>query len=102
MERSEAYNVYGKIGYGYLIRNYSSSFVNRCKDKIKVVYVSPDLNEGKISIWCKATGNEFQLQVNLPKRTIIHKGCYSKNKGYDSKLLIEYNLIEKYDNGKNS
>jgi len=96
MERNEAYNLYSKIGYGYLIRNYSSSFVNRCKDKIKVIYVSPDLNEGKISICCKATGNEFQIQVNIFKKTIIHKGCYSKNKGCDSKLIIDNNLTDKY------
>jgi len=92
MKRTKAYTLFNKIAYGYLIRNYSSSFVNRCKDKIKVVYVSPNLNEGKVEIWCKATGNDFQLQINLSDKTIVHKGCYSKNKGYDAKEIIDYNL----------
>lgn len=94
MKRSEAYNLYKMICYGYMIKNYNKSFVNRCKDNIKVVFVSPDLLSGKVSAWCKGTGNEFQLDINIVKKTIVHRGCYSKNKGCDPKEIIDFNLLK--------
>lgn len=90
LTRPQLYNLYRKIAYGYIIKNYSARFIHRVKDRIKVVFVEP--LKGVISIHCAGTGNEFQLRVDINKKSIDHRGCYSKNKGYDSKKLIDDNV----------
>lgn len=88
--RKELYNLYSKIAYGYVLKNYSKSFFDRIKGKINVIYVTEQ--KGTVELHCKYTGNEFRLNIDLNKRSIEHRGCYSLNKGYSNKDLIEYNL----------
>lgn len=92
LTRSQLYTLFSKIGYGYLIKNYSKNFVDRCKKRIKVVFV--EQLKGVIHIHCAYTGNEFMLTVNLSKNTIEHRGCYAKNKNYPSDRLILDNISQ--------
>lgn len=90
LTRKQLYILYGKIGYGYLIKNYSRKFIDRVKQNLKVLFV--DGNKGVVSYWCKGTGNDFRINIDLKNMTIKHLGCYSANKGYDAKKLIEDNI----------
>ncbi|WP_298845594.1 hypothetical protein [uncultured Clostridium sp.] len=90
LTRSQLYSLYNKIAYGYILKNYSNNFLNRVKERIKVVFVEP--LKGVVHIHCASTGNEFKLNIDLKKKSIEHRGCYSKNKGYDSKTLIDENV----------
>lgn len=83
---------YNGIMFSYPHRNYSGAFINRVKDKVKIIFVSSDNMKGTIATFCKATGNEFMIEVDLDKKQIKHKGCYSENRCVSSLEIIDHNL----------
>lgn len=77
--------IYKDIAVRYLKFNYSYSFIKRMR-----IYVPKNITEtkGGAEIICKATGNSFFIEVDLKKKTIIHKGVYGLNRNAPIEKII--------------
>lgn len=81
------------IALGYLIKNYSDSFRRSVTiEKIK------RSGSKKNCFLVEMFKNEFfGILIDLDEKKIHHLNCYSKNRGYDSAKIIDFN-IEKFGN----
>ena len=84
----EIYRLLKGISTGYLIKNYSESF----RKNVTIESIRK-ANQGKDTYLITMFKNEyFGIMVDLKEKTIVHLNCYDKNRGFDSKKIIDYNI----------
>ena len=76
------------IAIGYLIKNYSESF----RKDVQIERIRRS-GTGKNRFIVEMFKNEyFGILIDMNEKEIHHLNCYAKNRGYDSKKIIEYNI----------
>ena len=76
------------IAIGYLLKNYSESF----RKDVQIERIRRS-GTGKNRYIVEMFKNEyFGILIDMEKKEIHHLNCYAKNRGYDSKKIIDYNI----------
>lgn len=87
--------LYRGIALGYLKMNYSESF----RKDVTIERIRKS-GTGKGRVIVEMFKNEyFGILIDINEKKIHHLNCYSKNRGYDSEKIIQYN-INKFENEK--